>query len=751
MIGRRRPSARRTAAATVTGAAMVASLAVMPPAQAESGETALVSKTAAGEPGSSGSWFSDISDDGMRVVFATTAPNLAAGASPTRSQIVMADVATGELRNVSLSPTGEPANGGAGDLPTRISGDGATVVFRTSATNLVAGAPPGGVYAVDDGGSPEVVSLTSGGAPAAGVEPSVSDDGSVVAFESSAALVPEDTNGLRDIYAHDRTTGQTSLASVASDGTPANSWSLRGEVSGNGRYVFFDSLASNLGAGDTEGSYDVFRHDLVTGRTVLASPSAGGGFSGIPGYHGSPSADGRYVAYVSAAPDKVSGDTNGVADVFVHDLQSGTTVRASVGRHGAQADGGSSAPSLSSDGRSVTFRSLATNLAGVQPGTTDPSRAPFYSRDLVRDWTTWLELDASRDQPVDWARASGDGRSLTYTHTDGTNYQVWRFQRGPQDTSAPGVQLTLTPPAVTSDDTPTFEFTSDDPRAVFDCSLTPTASSWTACEPPYTTGPLPHGDYTFSVRAIDPAGNRSEVATYAFTVGDPGVEVPAPSTPDLTAASDTGLSATDNVTADTTPTLTGSSAPGTSVQVLVDGVERGAAATTDGGYAVTTTELPIGTHSVTAVAVDGAGNTSPASDPLTVQVVAATACHTASNRIAGNVGNNRLTGTSLADLMFGYEGNDMLDGRAHGDCLVGGTGTDKLSGGTGDDEVLGDDGDDRIALDGGSDSAAGGAGNDRVYARDDTRDVVDCGAGTADRAWADPIDEVVNCETVRVG
>jgi hypothetical protein len=191
-----------------------------------------------------------------------------------------------------------------------------------------------------------------------------------VAFKSGASnLVAGDTNGYYDIFVRDRQTGQTTRVSVASDGTQSNSDSEYPSINADGRYVAFSS-ASKLVPGDTNGSYDVFVHDRQTGiteRVSVASDGTQGNYDS--GYWNSPciSADGRYVAFDSGASNLVPGDTNWPTDVFVRDRQAVRTTRLSVASDGAQANGGSWYACISADGRYVAFGSGAVNLV---PGDT---------------------------------------------------------------------------------------------------------------------------------------------------------------------------------------------------------------------------------------------------------------------------------------------------------------------------------------------------------------------------------------------
>src|SRR5262249_38075931 len=193
--------------------------------------------------------------------------------------------------------------------------------------------------------------------------PVISTDGRFVAFESTASnLVPDDTNLVSDVFVHDRVTGVTERVSVASDGTQGTGSSTAAAISADGRFVAFVSTASELVGDDNNGSADVFVHDRMTGVTQRVSVGPGGleadGASGSPAL----SANGMIVAFQSSADNLVRSDTNGMADVFLHDLVSGATVRASVGVGGTEPNGLSSAPSLSADGMLAVFMSAGNNL-----------------------------------------------------------------------------------------------------------------------------------------------------------------------------------------------------------------------------------------------------------------------------------------------------------------------------------------------------------------------------------------------------
>jgi len=116
-------------------------------------------------------------------------------------------------------------------------------------------------------------------------------------------------------------------------------------------------------AGDTNNGHDIFVHDTVSGATTRVSVDSAGTEGNIDSFNPSISGDGRYIAFQSAASNLVSGDTNGQADIFVHDQVLGSTTIISIDAEGAQSMGGESVrPSISTDGRYVAFETDATNL-----------------------------------------------------------------------------------------------------------------------------------------------------------------------------------------------------------------------------------------------------------------------------------------------------------------------------------------------------------------------------------------------------
>jgi Tol biopolymer transport system component len=278
---------------------------------------------------------------------------------------------------VSMSSTGAQGNGDVYGVA--ISADGRYVAFTADSTNLV----PGDTNASWDifvrdrkARTTSRVSVSGTGAQANDNSflPAISADGRYVLFDSSATnLVPGHTDSKGGVFVRDRKAGTTSRVDVSSTGAQGNNDGFGGAMSPDGRYVAFISFATNLVPGDTNGVSDVFVRDRTARTTSLVSVSGAGkqenGFAEDVGI----SPDGRYVAFTSGATNLVPGDTNDARDVFLRDRTARTTTRVSVSRTGAQGNGLSYGPAaIGADGRYVAFSSVASNLVpGDTNGTVD--------------------------------------------------------------------------------------------------------------------------------------------------------------------------------------------------------------------------------------------------------------------------------------------------------------------------------------------------------------------------------------------
>jgi Tol biopolymer transport system component len=233
----------------------------------------------------------------------------------------------------------------------------------------------------------------------------VSADGRYVVFSSYATdLVANDANGQRDVFVRDTKTGRTTLASVGVGGVQGNQESRQGSISADGRFVAFNSYASNLLPGDTNNSPDVFLRDLRTGRTTLVSVGHNGQ-ADQGAQQPDISADGHQVAFTSGSTNLVAGDTNNIADVFVRDLDAGRTQRVSLTAGGHQSDNASSDPAISANGRFVAFASGTTDVA-VRDRSTNKTRV--VSRGVMVD-------PRSEVMTVEKPAISNDGRFVVFT------------------------------------------------------------------------------------------------------------------------------------------------------------------------------------------------------------------------------------------------------------------------------------------------------------------------------------------------
>src|SRR6476661_2534745 len=182
--------------------------------------------------------------------------------------------------------------------------------------------------------------------------------------------------------------------SVDSAGNQANGFSNAYSISANGRFVAFQSQASNLVPGDTNNKNDIFVRDLLTNTTTRVSVDSAGNPGNSPSNYSAISADGRFVAFQSYASNLVPGDTNNKNDIFVRDLSTNTTTRVSVNSAGIQGDENSFNPSISADGRFVAFSSAASNLV---PGDTN-NKQDIFVRDLSTNTITRVSVDSAGDR-----------------------------------------------------------------------------------------------------------------------------------------------------------------------------------------------------------------------------------------------------------------------------------------------------------------------------------------------------------------
>jgi hypothetical protein len=373
----------------------------------ETATTARASVASDGTESNGESYYAHIDPSGRFVAFQSTATNLVPGDTNGSGDVFVHDLQSGATVRVSVASNGTQGNWFSylDSRDSAFSATGRYVVYHSFATTLVPGDTNGrfdvfvhdrdadadGIF--DESGAVATVRVSVASDGTQGNDDSyygsMSADGRFVAFQSLASnLAPGDSGSSRDVFVHDRDTDgdgvfdeagaiATTLVSVSSSGTHADADCFSGNISADGRYVVFRSAATNLVAGDVNGLADMFVRDLETGATVRVSVGDGEEESNGDSTYPAISATGRYVAFQSSATNLVAGDTNGVTDVFVRDLDAGTTSRVSVDAHGVEANASSAVPAITADGAHVAFESGASNLvAGDTNGWEDVFVAP---------------------------------------------------------------------------------------------------------------------------------------------------------------------------------------------------------------------------------------------------------------------------------------------------------------------------------------------------------------------------------------
>lgn len=325
---------------------------------------------------------------------------------------------------LSLDSTGAQLDNWSGEGS--MTPDGRFVLFTSAAANLGASASLSLAFVRDrTSGATSLVSVaTSGALPDRSAEAiGISADARYVLFKSDATNLGADSPGLElDLFVHDRQSGATSFVAVNSSGVVANAGTSAGALSANGRFVVFSSRASNLVLGDTNESEDVFVRDLQTSTTTRVSVDSAGSQANSHSMHPALSADGRFVAFASYATNLNTGHTNnGFTDIFVHDRQTGQTTYVSLHDSSAQASGGGSRyPAISADGQRVAFTSDAALVSNDTNG-----RSDLYVRDLQTARTiratvssSGLQLQATFSTGTTGGWLSPDGNYVAFASID---------------------------------------------------------------------------------------------------------------------------------------------------------------------------------------------------------------------------------------------------------------------------------------------------------------------------------------------
>jgi Ca2+-binding RTX toxin-like protein len=488
--------------------------------------------------------------------------------------------------------------------------------------------------------------------------PSISADGRFVAFVSflyRGYSAPSNS----DIFVWDTLTNTTTRVSVDSAGNQANADPFSTtSISTDGRFVAFESSATNLVPGDTNSSYDIFVRDTLTNTTTRVSVDSEGNQANTGSSDPSISADGRFVAFSSDASNLVPGDTNGTRDIFVRDTLTNTTTRVSVDSAGNQGNNLSSEASISANGRFVAFTSSASNLV---PGDTN-DRSDVFVRDTLTNTTARVPVDSIGNQGnnIFVESVSYDNSHSPSISADG------RFVAFESEFSSrvPGSTIT--------------HFSSK--IFVWDTLTNTTAHVSVGSGRNQMIGGYAEGSYSPSISAD---GRFVAFSSWASNL------VPG----DTNYTGD--IFVRDTLT--NTTTRVSVNAAGNQVD---DGRSIEPSISADGQRvafeSLASNLVPGDTNNLNDVFVSDIGNT-PGNNPP-------------NNNINGTDGNDLLTGTSGNDIINAVEGNDVLTGLRGNDILVGGDGRDVLNGGKGFDTLNGGLGNDILVGGGGNDVFVLGAG-----------------------------------------
>lgn len=361
-------------------------------AHADITDTRAASVNVLGLTGNGSSGAASISSSGRHVIFTSLASDLVADDTNGEPDIFIRDLDVGRTERVSVSSSGEQAN--SRSLGAMISGNGRFVAFGSYASNLVPGDNNGSwdIFLRDlQAHTTALVSVGIGGEPANGWSgaTSISDDGRYVAFDSEASnLVAGDTNGVKDIFVRAMIDAKTERISVGDLGSQANGESTSASISADGQTVAFASNASNLVSNDSNGKWDVFVRDRVIGQTERVSVGnahvQGTGNSTDPSLDGT----GKLVVFTSSSPEFTSADSNSSEQIFLRDRTASETTLVSVNLQGQVGDGRSKTPAISPDGDLVTFASFAPDLF---PGDTN-NYTDIFVRDLAHRHTTKISV-----------------------------------------------------------------------------------------------------------------------------------------------------------------------------------------------------------------------------------------------------------------------------------------------------------------------------------------------------------------------
>jgi Calx-beta domain/FG-GAP-like repeat len=391
--------------------------------------TSLVSKNQAGNnSGNSDSLNASVSENGQIIAFESFATTLVSNSDMNGNRdIFVRNNQTGITTLVSQTPTGEAANGGSSNP--LISENGRFVVFSSSSDNItidpVSTVSLPNIYWRDlQTNQTKLISIGTNGQAVGGNADAISPDGRYVVFDSKSRLLTNipDVQNFNDVFVRDTQLNTTSLVSISFAGTASGNNESGNftfaakdvSISANGRYVAFPSFATNLvSIPATAGN--IYVRDLQTGTTIPVSVNGSGSQMIGSETKSSICGDGRYVAFATIFA-LAANDTNNLQDVYRRDLQTNTTTLVSSNIAGTGSGNAySTKPLCSNDGRYIIFESDATN---VSPTPDTNQVYDIFQRDMTNGTTKMVSVNQfgtnSGNQFSNILGVSHDGQNVLF-------------------------------------------------------------------------------------------------------------------------------------------------------------------------------------------------------------------------------------------------------------------------------------------------------------------------------------------------
>ena len=370
-----------------------------------------------------------VTGNGAKVAFASNAGNLVPNDTNSTSDVFLYDLNSHTTTLVSANPANNGTQNGPSDSP-RPGADGHYVAYHTAPVGTPFAGPDvdffdsayDQIYLRDTASnvttlvSVNVTNIAPGNG--ASINPQITPDGQYVVFESIASdLVTNDLNGTgSDVFIRNRTNSAVELISVNAAGAgSANSDSRAPSVSANARFVAFETFATDLGGTDNNGHFNVYVRDRLNHTNILCSPNYSHSNGGNNDSFGSLlSANGSNVIFFSYATDLVPSGALGNGDLYAFNVNTRTLQLVSVNTNGAGDNNSSFEPAVSADGRYVAFYSIATDL--VPAGTS--GNGDVFVRDLVAGTTALASVNCAGsgggNNFSDYPQLSADGRYVTF-------------------------------------------------------------------------------------------------------------------------------------------------------------------------------------------------------------------------------------------------------------------------------------------------------------------------------------------------